>query len=124
MARLTRFFAGPREADDGGRPSAPLGGTRREALQRLQIGIGGLAAMGLLVGLASILGARVDQSEADALGEGEAVVIEEEPTPSTDPLVDAGVVPDLPADPAEDAIEGEGLPPPQTPTATPDAGDR
>lgn len=86
-----------READ---LPPAPLAGTRGEAVQRLQIGLSGLAAMVLLVGLASIILERANETEANSVPEAAATVL---PTPKaqSDPLADTGVVPDLPVpDPA------------------------
>lgn len=78
--------------------SPPLGGTRAEALQRLQIGLSGLAAMLLLVGLANIIQDRARVSEASAVPEAAPTVAPSAPPPLTDPLADAGVVPDMPAD--------------------------
>ena len=76
----------------------PLGGTRAEAVQRLQIGLSGLAAMLLLVGLANIIQNRAQVSEATAVPEAAPTVAPAEAPPLTDPLADAGVVPDMPAD--------------------------
>ena len=42
---------------------APLGGTRAEALQRLQVGLAGIGAMILLVGLANVIQNRAQLSE-------------------------------------------------------------
>lgn len=76
----------------------PLGGTRGEAMQRLQIGLFGLGAVLLMVALASVVMQRAN--EADALAVPEAVTSvgngNEIGPAATDPLVDAGVVPDLP----------------------------
>ncbi|MEP3050212.1 MAG: hypothetical protein ABJP48_11600 [Erythrobacter sp.] len=78
---------------------APLGGTRSEAMQRLQVGVSGLGAMVLLVGLASVIQNRVLVSEGTTVPQAAPTT---EPTvalPQNDPLADAGVVPDLPAEP-------------------------
>jgi hypothetical protein len=49
---------------------APLQGTRAQSLQRLQVGLGGLLAMILLVGLANIIMERARQTEAGAVALG------------------------------------------------------
>lgn len=85
-------------AAEGELASAPLGGSRAEAVQRLQIGLSGLAAMLLLVGLANIIQDRAQVSEASAVPEAAPTVAPAEVAPLTDPLADAGVVPDMPAD--------------------------
>ncbi|MFZ9395152.1 MAG: hypothetical protein ACO25F_03705 [Erythrobacter sp.] len=104
-------------ADAAGAPeddlAPPLGGTRAEAVQRLQIGLSGLAAMLLLVGLANIIQDRARVSEASAVPEAAPTVAPAEaPPPLTDPLADAGVVPDMPADAASAAAvaDSAGVP--------------
>lgn len=76
----------------------PLGGTRSEAIQRLQVGLSGVAAMILLVGLANIIQDRARVTEASAVPEAAPTVAPVEPPPQRDPLADAGVVPDLPTE--------------------------
>ena len=76
---------------------APLGGTKAEAVQRLQIGLSGLAAMILLVGLANVIQDRARETEESTVPQA-APMAEAAPPPQSDPLADAGVVPDLPAD--------------------------
>jgi hypothetical protein len=84
-------------AGESGPPTAPLAGSRSQSMQRLQIGLFGLAAMILLVSLASIIDKNARENEA-------RVVPEAAPTaasggngsPASDPLADAGVVPDMP----------------------------
>ncbi len=76
-------------------PPAPLGGTRAEAMQRLQIGLSGLAAMVLVVGLASIILERANEAEANTVPEAAATILPE-PEARSDPLADTGVIPDLP----------------------------
>lgn len=90
------------KADPQANP-APLGGTRAEAIQRLQIGLFGITAMILMVALASIIMDAAKKSEATAVPEAAATSSPDpSSTPSaTDPLVDAGVVPDLPDPDAE-----------------------
>ncbi|MEL6878856.1 MAG: hypothetical protein AAGL68_12285, partial [Pseudomonadota bacterium] len=95
----------------------PFGGTRDEAMQRLQVGLSGLAAMVLLVGLASIIQGRALVSQETAVPEAAPTTEPSESAPLRDPLADAGVVPDLPVEPSptptqEAAIVpemGEGL---------------
>ena len=78
---------------------APLAGDRQETMQRLQVGFLGLLAMILLVGLANVIMNSVRESQATAVPEAApTVVASEEPPQARDPLADAGVVPDLPAE--------------------------
>lgn len=84
---------------------------RVEALQRLQVGLVGIAAMVLLVGLASIIGGQADLADELAVPEA-APTTEPSPTPTrANPLADAGVVPDIEAEP----------PAPPTPRGSPSA---
>lgn len=91
---------------------APLGGTRAQAMQRLQVGVSLLVGIVLIVGLAHVIEERANQS-ADAVTPEAAATLApgEEQAPGTDPLADAGVVPDLPAEPTAAAS-----------TPVPDAG--
>jgi len=86
---------------------APLGGTRSQLIQRLQVGVLGLAAMVLMVALADIVITRARETEAQSVPEASPVAAIGGSQAPRDPLADAGVVPDLPADPAIQA----GLPP-------------
>lgn len=89
----------------------PLGGTRTQALQRLQVGVSLLVGIVLIVGLANVIEERAKLSEETAVPEAAATV---EPAavaaPAVDPLADAGVVPDLPA-------EDSPVPPDAAPTS-------
>lgn len=77
---------------------APLGGTRAEAVQRLQIGLSGVAAMILLVGLANVIQNRARETEQLSVPEA-APTTEPLATPQQrDPLVEAGIVPDMPVE--------------------------
>jgi len=79
-------------------PEPPIGlhGNRREAMRRLKIGVGGLLLMLLLVALASsIMQTARDTEEPGTPTAGEAT---ESPEPANDPLVDIGVVPELPGE--------------------------
>ncbi|WP_086607943.1 hypothetical protein [Erythrobacter donghaensis] len=74
--------------------------TRAEAMQRLQVGLFGIGAMVLLVGLASIIGGQADKNEVLAAPEA-APTTEPEPKPAqANPLADAGVVPDIADEPS------------------------
>jgi len=96
---------------DADSPQAPLGGTRGERMQRLQIGFLGLGAMILLVGLANIIMNSAKESQASAVpADLPTMSAAETPAPARDPLADAGVVPDLPAEPAPP--QGENVAPP------------
>ena len=78
----------------------PVSESRHEAIQRLQIGVFGIAAMVLLVGLASIIGSQADVTEEAAVPDA-APTTEPSPAPSqANPLADAGVVPDIAAEPS------------------------
>ena len=67
---------------------------RGQAMQRMQIGLAGLAAMVLLVGLASIIMTSAQQNQADVVPEAASTVSVREPVePVSDPLADMGVVP-------------------------------
>jgi hypothetical protein len=90
------------------RPLAPLGGTRAQALQRLQVGISLLLGIVLIVGLANVIEQRAKQSEDRAVPEAAATVAPSPSASANDPLADAGVVPDLPS--AEDAPAPEAAP--------------
>jgi hypothetical protein len=78
--------------------NAPLAGTRSQAVQRLQVGLFGLAAMILLVGLASVImnNARKNQAEV-VLQQAPVTAASDADSTVSDPLADAGVVPDMPA---------------------------
>ena len=78
---------------------APLGGTRAEALQRLQVGVTGLAAMVLVIGVASIIGGQADIAEEAAVPDAAPTTEPTAAPPQRDPLADAGVVPDIPSEP-------------------------
>lgn len=104
----------PQDAEPG---DATASGNRGEAVQRLQIGLSGLAAMILLVGLANIIQDRARLVDENTVPEA-AVASDQPLAPSQpDPLADAGIVPDLPAEPAqgEDRNTSGGANEPQTP---------
>lgn len=72
-----------------------LGGTRAEAIFRLQIGVAGLAAMLMMIGLANIVMDRAKETEATTVPEAAstAAPVKNAPAPGSDPLADAGVIP-------------------------------
>jgi len=106
--------ANPAIADEV--PGAPLGGTRAETIHRLQVGLSGLAAMILLVGLASIIQDRARIADERAVPEAAPTTEPSGQPAQSDPLADAGVVPDMPAEPAAT--------PTQAPAAMPAQGNR
>jgi hypothetical protein len=65
---------------------------RGQSVQRLQVGLFGLAAMLLLVGLANIIMDRARMADAGAGGTAQTAVSAEAGA-KTDPLADIGVVP-------------------------------
>lgn len=91
-------------------PSVPLGGTRAQAVQRLQVGVSGLVMMLLLVGLANVVLDRAQESEASKVPEAASTLGVEVPSAPSDPLADAGVIPELPV-------------PSETPASQPEAVD-
>lgn len=100
MALDPREFLRPRRPKSGpdDTATAPLAGTRKQRIQRLQFGLFGLGTMVLLVGLADIIQTSAQQTQATAVPDAAPTVSTEDVPPprSRDPLADAGVVPDLP----------------------------
>ena len=75
-------------------PPGPLAGTRSQSMQRLQMGLFGLAAMVLLVGLANVIINNAEQNAARVVPEAAPTVATDRAAASvSDPLADAGVVP-------------------------------
>ncbi len=81
------------------RRAAPLDGTRAERIQRVQVGLFGLVAMVLLVGLADVVITRAQETQANAVPEAAPTTPPSDVPAPRDPLADAGVVPELPAEP-------------------------
>jgi len=76
-------------------PSAPLSGTRGQAMQRLQVGLFGLGSMVLLIGLASVIKTNAEQNEAQVVPEAaSAAATTPANQPASDPLAEAGIVPE------------------------------
>jgi hypothetical protein len=86
-----------REPDESEAIYLPLAGTRAQSIQRLQIGLSGLAAMALLVGLATIIMDRARQTDASAVPEAAATTQASAASTANDALADAGVAPEVAA---------------------------
>ena len=91
------------------RIGAPLAGTRSQSIQRLQVGLFGLAAMVLLVALANIIMNNAAQNQATVVPQAASTLAAQKGSEAvSDPLADAGVVPDAPA---EQPAQGHAVPP-------------
>ena len=93
-------------------PGAPLGGTRAQRIQRLQIGFAGVTAMLLLVALADVVGNRVQETEASVVPEAAPTTEPSTAPAARDPLAEAGVVPELPGE-GPNALENQPSSSPQ-----------
>lgn len=91
-------MGGARAAEEAEYPAANI--ARAEAVQRVQIGIFGIGAMVLLVGLASIIGGQVEKVDRLAVPEAAPTTEPGKAAAGANPLADAGVVPDIAADPS------------------------
>ena len=99
--RVPQFFDMSRKPPVGELPEVPGNDARRErTIQRLQIGITGIVMMILLVGLASIIQDRAAETDATTVPAAAPTTEPTQAATQNDPLVEAGVVPDLPAQPA------------------------
>ncbi|WP_206742020.1 hypothetical protein [Erythrobacter longus] len=94
--------------DDAPLDGAPLGGTKAEATQRLQIGLFGLVSMVLLIGLATIIGNQADRTQESAVPDAAPTTEPAETSQQRDPLASAGIVPDIPAEPTPGASATPG----------------
>ena len=93
-------------------------GARAQTLQRLQVGVAGILVMLLVIGLAATLTQRAQIVEDSAVPDAAPTTEPEEVEPQSDPLADAGVLPEIPDDAEEaegDAAAGE--------TAIPETGE-
>ena len=98
---MPTFFDMSRKIAVGELPEigVPAGGRRARNVQRLQVGVAGVVLMIMLVGLASVIQNRAAETDATAVPEA-APTTEPSALPQrNDPLVEAGVVPDLPTQP-------------------------
>lgn len=108
----------PGTADDLPPPAT----MRAEAMQRLQVGVLGIGAMVLLVGLASIIGGQADRNDKLAAPEAAATTEPGAAPAQANPLADAGVVPDIAAQPSPSpSPKPLDLPPPGAPAPGNDA---
>ncbi|WP_215228776.1 hypothetical protein [Erythrobacter sp. 3-20A1M] len=79
-------------------------------MQRLQVGLLGLGAMILSIGVATVVTDRAQQTDDAAVPEAVQTVAESDGK-KNDPLADAGVVPDLPKKADESPVpDGPVLP--------------
>lgn len=93
---------------------APLGGTRGEAIQRMQVGLSLLGGVILLVGLANVIEDRAKLTDAARVPDAAATVgASPSAAAQNDPLADAGVVPDLPAEPVPSPVNAPPILPEQ-----------
>ena len=102
MANSNFFIRDHKIESEGPPEGAPLGGTRSEAIRRLQVGVSGLFAMVVVMGIASAV-TNIAQVAEDGAAPDAAPTTE--PTTSSsqvDPLADAGVVPVVPTEPDVD----------------------
>ena len=112
--RMPRYFdLSSSKPQLGGLPDVPLGGTRAQAVHRLQIGIAGVVLMVLLVGLASLVQDRAREVDASSVPAAAATTEPSAARTQADPLVEAGVVPDLPAEPKPAATQDPAVVPEQ-----------
>ncbi|HEU4820401.1 MAG TPA: hypothetical protein VFS87_04515 [Qipengyuania sp.] len=106
---------------------APLGGTRSEAMRRLQMGAVGVVAVLLLIGLASIIKDRATQTENNSVAEAAATTAPPAATVAPDPLAEAGVVPDMPTAAPSEAASSDAagaVQPPARPVSSAPQDDR
>ena len=92
-------------------PNAAQKRMRAEVIHRLQIGLSGLLAMLLLVSLANLISNRANQSNKTAVPDTATSASADDKGANKDPLVDAGVVPQLPAQSSDGSTEGANPPP-------------
>lgn len=85
---------------------APLAGTRPQRIQRVQIGLFGVAAMLALVALADVVGSRVQVTEDASVPEAAPTTAPSASPTARDPLAEAGVVPELPDDRPDEPSSG------------------
>jgi len=98
-----------REPDD----LPPSSMVRAEAMQRLQVGVFGIGSMVLLVGLASIIGGQAERNDKLAVPEAAPTTEPSAAPAQANPLADAGVVPDIAAEPSPSpSVKPLDLPPP------------
>lgn len=97
---LFTAVAMPGAGEGEGGDALPPASERAEAMQRLQVGVFGIGAMVLLVGLASIIGGQADRNDQMAVPEAAPTTEPSAAPAQANPLADAGVVPDIAAQPS------------------------
>ena len=115
--KLVGFAPANGAGDAGENPDAPLGGTRSEAIQRLQVGVAGIGAMLLLVALATVINSRARVADENAVPQAAPTTEPVAAPAGNDPLADAGIVPDMPVEPAAQPAPQQG--PVQAPQVAP-----
>lgn len=115
MALISIFPKSPAPPENGvDVMPAPRERTRSDSIQRLQIGLAGLGTMILLIGLAQVVYDRAQLSEADSVPSASSTIAPDVILPSqSDPLAEAGVVPDLPAEPVGSQAQEPAIMPEQ-----------
>lgn len=110
-----RMGTGSATDDDVAAADAPSGDgldrdapstARAEAVQRLQVGLAGIGTMVLLVGLASVIGGQADRNDQLAVPEAAPTTEPSTEGSQANPLADAGVVPDIGAQPSPSSAPG------------------
>jgi len=111
------------EGSDPAEASGPAPLDRAAGIQRLQVGLFGIAAMVLLVGLASIIGSQADRADEAAVPDAAPTTEPRVIMPGTGPASDALVVPDIPTEPSPaPLLDPLVLPPPtSSPAVQPSA---
>ncbi len=108
----------PGESDGAPDDTPPPATQRAEAMQRLQVGVFGIGTMVLLVGLASIIGGQAERNDKLAVPEAAPTTEPSAAPAQANPLADAGVVPDIAAQPSPSpSPKPLDLPPPGQPGA-------
>lgn len=101
--RVPHFFDMSSKPPVGELPEVPGNGARRErTIQRLQIGMTGIVMMILLIGLASIIQNRAAETDATTVPAAAPTTEPSQAAMQNDPLVEAGVVPELPTQPTSE----------------------
>ena len=105
------------QSDNPEEPEAlltPLGGARAQAIFRLQIGVAGLLAILMMIGLANIVMDRAKETDATTVPEAAstAAPVKNAPAPGSDPLADAGVIPASKAEGSSAQSGASGAPKP------------
>ena len=111
---MAQFFDMSRKPPVGELPEVSGSSARRERnVQRLQIGLTGVVLMILLVGLASLIQDRTREVDAAAVPAAAPTTEPSAAPKQNDPLVDAGLVPDLPTQPSPSPSQSPAVVPEQ-----------